>query len=187
MTFERFRDTSGLLWAVVMAEPNREQFCRDSITRAGLTAWWPHYVKLALGIPGKRQHEVKRGLFPGYLFAGIEQIGEVGILNRTEGVATVCRNGGQVALIPLPVFNKWRSIAVDDSGLCHQPNQANAHHGASYRIGDRIRLTGAQAFAGFLAQVRHVSGSRIDAELDDLIFGRRVKLSVDSCQVEKTI
>jgi transcriptional antiterminator RfaH len=88
----------GLKWIVLTTQPNREAFAIENLLRQDYNVYCPMISKNIRH--ARRSCEVKRPLFPGYLF--VEQrspfIGRS--LLGTYGVRTVVRCGDRPSLLP---------------------------------------------------------------------------------------
>jgi len=193
VTPDSMRDETGRLWVAVCYEPARATLARAGLQAAGLDAWWPHYMATITRRIGTRDRKatVLRGLFSGYMFAGLDEPGQVSLIagpdncGRIRGCDDVVRDGCAPAFVRPDELADWRKKALNDEGLFDPPSWANARHGPSYmpRQGDHVRLT-AGSFAGFIAAVTRVVGSRVDGEVIQEWFNIRPKFSVDLCQIE---
>lgn len=194
MTIDRYRDDAGRLWTVVACEHLREPLARESLDEAGFETYWPHYAAVVTRRVGThdRRLQVLRSLFPAYLFAALDDPGEAGRIERTRGVATVCRDGDRLAFLRPAVLEEWRAKALNAAGLYPAPEWANAHGRAGNAAtgvtpGCEVRLTGGHTWSGFLAQVRSVMGSAVALEItDSRWWGRPIRATVDASQIERT-
>jgi transcription antitermination factor NusG len=184
---DRYRDAAGRLWCAIAAEHRQEPFARDNLEAAGFDCWWPHFLANITRRVGTvdRKLTVLRGLFSGYLFAAVDDPREVETIDRTRGVAVTCRTSAGPAFVRPEEFTAWRAKGLNAEGLHEPPPWAHGLQRAAYAPSDRIKLTGGHAFAGFMAEVRRVVGERVDFELEELIWGHRVKGTADACQVER--
>ena len=184
---DRYRDPDGLLWAAVACEHRQEPFARDNLEEAGIHVWWPHFLANITRRVGTvdRKLIVLRGLFSGYLFAAVDDPRDVETIDRTRGVAITCRTMAGPAFVRPEEFMAWRARGLNAEGLHEPPPWAQDPHRPAYAPSDSIKLTGGHAFAGFMAEVKRVVGERVDFELNELIWGHRVKGTADICQIER--
>ncbi|MFL9824362.1 transcription termination/antitermination protein NusG [Rhodoplanes sp. SY1] len=66
----RLTDDDDLVWGCVQTVGGREALCASEIVRAGLSAYWPRFTVARRSNHTSGTREVRRSLFPGYVFAG---------------------------------------------------------------------------------------------------------------------
>ena len=130
------------LWAAVNTHPHQEQLAADNLRRQRFPTYCP--VVWRRRSHARKVDEVRRPLFPGYLFVQVEpeKTGWRPILS-TYGVRTLVRCGNQPGLVDARFIHALRAREID--GAIVRPQ-------APYRIGQKVRVTGG-AFDGIAATV----------------------------------
>ena len=152
-----------------------------------MEVWWPHYATVVtrrIGTVDRRLH-VLRGLFSGYLLAGVDEPSDTTAIKSTKGVASVVVGPAGVLFVLPKQIAEWQAKALNADGLFEPPDWAQLGAAAVYKPGERVKIASGNPFVGFMAQVRRVTGSAVVAELEEQIFGRRITLDVDASQLER--
>lgn len=119
-------------WIVVNSQPHREAFAIENLLRQGFNTYCPLVLKQIR--KSRRPIEVRRPLFPGYLF--VEHIPNVlnyRSLMGTFGVRTIVRAGDRPALLDDAFIAGLRLREVD--GIVRKPAER-------FRIGQSVVVQG---------------------------------------------
>ena len=157
----------GLKWIVLTTQPHRETFAIENLVRQDYNVYCPMISK---NVRHARQNsEVKRPLFPGYLFVEQQSPFFGRSLLGTYGVRTVVRCGDKPSLLPAGFIAGLKAREID--GVIKSPEETLVP-------GQLVRIDGG-AFDGFIGTIIEVrENDRVLLLLDFL--NTQSKLNVDA-------
>jgi transcriptional antiterminator RfaH len=156
-------------WIVVNSHANQETIALDNLSRQGYDAYCPMIIRRRSH--ARRVEDVRRPLFSGYLFAGVNKSCERWrpILS-TIGVRTLVHFGETLGTIREEFIDSLRRREKD--GLITLPE-------TPYRVGQQVRVAGG-AFDGVVATILSLDERQRLVVLMDLMKSQvRVKLRSD--------
>ena len=156
------------VWAVVNTQPNRHLVAADNLLRQGFAAYCPMVRKQVRH--ARRTQEVRRPLFPGYLFVAMNsQEQRWRPMLSTVGVRSLVRFGDRIALLNDGFVESLQTREID-GGIMRPATE--------YAVGQTLKInTG--AFDGLVATIVEMN------EKDRLIvlmtlLNRPVRVTLDA-------
>ena len=161
-------------WFVVQTRPNGENRAEAHLRRQGFAVFLPGYRKLRRH--ARRESQVFRPLFPGYLFISLDPArdGWRKILS-TRGVRDLVRFGEQPAAVPPGLVEDLMEMA--ETGELQRRAAAPLA-----RPGDRVRVT-AGPFREWIGRLQQLADHERVVVLLDLM-GRAVKVRVPDVAIQ---
>ena len=149
-------------WAVAKITPQSERKATESLTRHGLTYFFPR-IKRTVRHRGKRVHHLD-ALFPGYLFLLLQEAWHE--VFDMRGISGLIMAGENPAILRDEVITEIKSTC-DRDGVYVPPVKPR------FRVGDAVRV-GAGPLAGSVGLYAGSAKER-EAALFDL-FGRKTRV-----------
>jgi len=160
-------------WAAVNTQPHREALAIEHLQRQNFECYCPMVRKSVRH--ARKQHEVLRPLFPGYLFVAIDpDIHRWRPILSTIGVRTLVRCGERLAMLGAEFIDALKARELD--GAICRPS-------SPYRVGQEVRITGG-ALDGLVATIIEKSEKDRLVVLLELL-NRPVRVKLDSQQVRE--
>jgi transcriptional antiterminator RfaH len=156
-------------WHVVQIKPNGFQLAQLHLLRQGFTCFCPTHLERRHLAQQKKNNQVVRPLFPGYLFVqfSADQPGWQSI-NSTRGVSRLLLQGqNKLQALPSP-FIAGLLARCDEAGMLIETED--------FKPGDRVRLLSGP-FADFVTTVESFESQERIRVLFDLM-GRETRVSV---------
>ena len=162
---------SGVSWAVVHAQPNRDAVAVENLARQRFEVYGPLIRKRVRH--ARKSHDVLRPLFPGYLFVAMDPAdGRWRAINSTLGVRALVRFGNQISSVDHRFIAGLKAREIE--GVIALP--ANP-----FAIGQNVRLLDGP-FEGLVAKIIEMDEkSRLVVLMDFL--NRGVRIHIDGRQV----
>lgn len=124
-----------------------------------------------------RRREIKRKLFPGYVFCEMDLTEELRtIIQQISGVTHFLGGGGQGGPVPL------RAEEVDR--ILKTVGEEAATPKAAWELGQAVRITEGP-FSEFSGKIIDVNAERETVKVQVTIFGRETPVEVEFTQVER--
>lgn len=162
------------MWYVLQLKPNGLKIAQANLARQGYRTFMPMREKTQQS--KQRLQNVKRPLFPGYLFFGFEE-GQVNwrSVTNTRGVTRVVTGtAGQPTPIPTEVVDGLIN-ATTQNGILMTTSE--------YQAGDSVSVINGP-FAGWLAEVTATDDQgRVKLLID--LMGRKTPVAMAGMDVEK--
>ena len=162
------------IWYVLQLKPNGLKLAETNLARQGYQTLMP--MREISQQSKQRLQSVKRPLFPGYLFFGLDE-GQVNwrSVTNTRGVTRVVTGtAGQPAQIPTEVVDGLISAIAQDGLLMTMDD---------YQAGDSVNVINGP-FAGWLAEVTAADDEgRVKLLID--LMGRKTAVAMAGVDVEK--
>jgi transcriptional antiterminator RfaH len=158
-------------WVVINTHPHREHIAIENLVRQDFPAYCPMVMKRIRH--ARRQQDVRRPLFPGYVFVHVERdIQRWRPILSTFGVRTLVRCGDRLSFIHDGFIASLKAREVD--GLVTRPK-------SPYSIGQIVRMNGGP-FDGLVATIVEMNEKDRLVVLMELLNGR-VKVKVEADKV----
>ena len=171
---EPARFSPSMIWYVLQLKPNGLKIAQANLARQGYLSLMP--MREISQQSKQRLQSVKRPLFPGYLFFGLDE-GQVNwrSVTNTRGVTRVMTGtAGQPAQIPTEVVDGLISATAQDGLLMTMDD---------YQAGDSVSVINGP-FAGWLAEVTAADDEgRVKLLID--LMGRKTAVAMAGVDVEK--
>ena len=159
-------------WAVVRSKPRQEPRASDNLQAQGYETLLP-FQKMTVR-RSKKLVELRRPLFPGYLFVKMSEQYSRSILSTFGVSQLITGEGGKPKKIDCKIIDEI-SKNCDESGLYSQED--------SLHVGDEVKLTRGP-FVSAVAKVQSLqSQDRFWVFLE--LMGQSVKVSVDRSDARK--
>ncbi len=127
-------------WLAVNTHANREAYAIENLRRQDFTAYCPMIMKRIRH--ARRTSDVKRPLFPGYVFVEYRPV-EWRSLLGTYGVRSIIRSGDTPSLLSAALIDEIRAREVD--GVIRKTV-------ATFKLGDTVTINGG-AFEGLVGRI----------------------------------
>lgn len=158
-------------WFVLRAETGREKKIFDQIQRRDIEAYLPYYIDTR-NWAHRKPEQVKRALFPGYIFGRFEYIERARAL-AVPGVIELLSFGQQPATVPDSEIENLRVVVA--SGLAEPWNLL--------KVGQQVTIT-AGPFAGIRGRLLKVKNKlRLIVGIDLLNRGAAVPVELENYMV----
>lgn len=156
-------------WVAINSHPHREHIALENLTRQGFEAYCPMIQRQVRH--ARRITDVRRPLFPSYLFARINLAHRWRPILSTFGVRTLVRFGDHPSFVENGLIESLRAREVD--GVIVKPSE-------TYRVGQQVRMRGGP-FDGLVATIIDMDEKdRLMVLMDLLNQGVKVKVTASS-------
>jgi len=157
-------------WVAVNTHPHREHIALENLTNQGFDAYCPMVERQVRH--ARRTRDVRRPLFPGYLFARIDLAGRWRPILSTFGVRSLVRFGDQLSFVEDGLIDGLKAREVD--GVIVKPAEP-------LRPGQQVRVQGGP-FDGLVATIIEMDEKDRLVVLMDLL-NQSVKVKVPTNRV----
>lgn len=158
-----------LEWYLVQTQAQKEHIASRFIRGLGHETLYLRYRTQTRH--ARKVTEVDRPYFPRYIFAGVEDAGDLSGVNSAFGVSTVVYCGDKPVEVPLPVIEELAGRA-DAHGYVAGVDPVWLERRQRLEKGQMVKID-LGPFQGFIGQVRLDSGAKVKLWLD--VLHRRVK------------
>jgi transcriptional antiterminator RfaH len=159
-------------WFVASTHPHREDFALENLERQDFHVYCPRIVKHIRH--ARRAYDVRRPLFPGYLFVEREKSQLWRPILGTFGVRSVVCQGDIPALLPYGFVEDLKAREVD--GVIQRPE-------ALFQTGQRVAISGGP-FDGVIGQIIELrENDRVLLLLD--LLSQKAKMHIDMQRLRK--
>ncbi len=157
-------------WIAVNTHPHREHIALENLMNQGFDVYCPMVERQVRH--ARRTRDVRRPLFPGYLFARIDLAGRWRPILSTYGVRTLVRFGDQLSFVEDGLIDGLKAREVD--GVIVKPTEP-------FRPGQQVRMQGGP-FDGLVATIIELDEKDRLVVLMDLL-NQSVKVTVPTSRV----
>lgn len=157
-------------WLAVSTHPHKERVAIENLVRQSFDAYCPMLrtrVRHA-----RRQQDVLRPMFPGYVFAALRSVQRWQPILSTLGVRTVVRSGERLSFLPSDFVDALRAREID--GAIVRPV-------CRFSIGQQVKLSGGP-FGDMVATIVEMDQRDRLVVLMSLL-SRPVRVTVDAASV----
>ena len=157
-------------WVAINTHPHREHIALENLMRQGFDAYCPMIERQVRH--ARRTREVRRPLFPNYLFARVELAQRWRPILSTFGVRTLVRFGDQLSFVEDELITSLKAREVD--GVIVKPAEP-------FTPGQQVRMQGGP-FDGLVATIIDMDEKDRLVVLMDLL-NQSVKVKVPTSRV----
>lgn len=148
-------------WVVINTHPHAERRACENLERQGFQTYCPVLIKRIRH--ARREHDDRRPLFPGYVFAKVSRnLSRWRPVLSTIGVRNLVRNGQHLSFLDESFIQSLKKREVD--GLIVQPHEP-------FRIGEAIEISGGP-FDGLVGTIVGMSSKDRVTALINLLNGQ---------------
>jgi len=176
----------AMRWYVIHTLTGKENKVADAIQRQAEARNISHLIRRVL-IPteteirssGGRRREVRRKLFPGYVFVEMDMTDEMrNLIQRISGVTHFLGTGTQGSSGPVPLREEEVQRILRTIG------EEAAKPKAIWQEGQAVRITDGP-FAEFSGKIVEVNPERETVKVQVALFGRETPVEVEFTQIER--
>ena len=100
-------------WYCLKCQPRMEILATENLKHLpGLEVFFPQTIDLKK--KGDRQQQIKRPLFPGYIFASFDPVDSMRAVHYAQGVAYVVKHGLEPVEIHPTIIEELKSVTLED-------------------------------------------------------------------------